>query len=48
MSIRRKLFLIVAAVMIGISNIILEEERMVNDTTDKIEHVKDVNDNMKD
>ena len=48
MSLRRKLFLIVAAVMIGISNVILEEERMVNDTKDKIEHVQDVNDNMND
>lgn len=48
MSLKRKLFLVLAAFMIGISNVILEEERMVNDTKDKIEHVQDVNDNTQD
>jgi len=29
---RRKLFLIITAFMLGMSNVILEEERMLNDT----------------
>ena len=40
MSFKRKLFLILAAFMIGFSNAIMEEERMVNDTIDKVEQVQ--------
>ena len=39
MCVKRKFFIIVAAFMIGISNVILEEERMINDLNSKIEHV---------
>jgi len=35
---RRKLSLIMVACMLGVSNIILEEERTVNDTRARIEH----------
>lgn len=35
--VRRKLALIMIACMLGISNVILQEERMVNDTRAKIE-----------
>lgn len=35
---RRKLSLLMVACMLGISNVILEEDRMVNDTRAKIEH----------
>ena len=45
MSFKRKLFLVLSAFMIGFSNVILEEDRMVHDTKDKIEHVQDINDN---
>ena len=40
MCVKRKFFIIVAAFMIGISNVILEEERMLNDLTHQIEHVE--------
>ena len=39
-NIKRKFFIVVAAFMIGISNVILEEERMLNDLTHQIEHVE--------
>jgi hypothetical protein len=45
MSFKKKMFLILAAFMIGISNVILEEERMVNDVRDTIEHVQQQDDN---
>ncbi|MFS4493607.1 hypothetical protein [Maribacter sp. 2308TA10-17] len=35
---RRKLSLFMIACMLGISNVIMEEDRMVNDTRAKIEH----------
>jgi len=35
---RRKLSVIMIACMLGVSNVILEEERSVNDTRAKIEH----------
>ena len=40
MCVKRKFFIIVAAFMIGISNVILEEECMINDLTHQIEHVE--------
>jgi len=44
MSFKRKLFLVISAFMIGFSNVILEEDRMVNDTRDQIEHVQTIDD----
>ena len=44
MSFKRKLFLVISAFMIGFSNVILEEDRMVNDTQDQIEHVQTIDD----
>lgn len=41
MSLRRKVFLVIAAFMIGVSNVILEEERMANDLKSTIEHVEE-------
>ena len=40
MCVKRKFFIIVAAFMIGMSNVILEEERMINDLKHQIEHVE--------
>lgn len=36
--IRQKLSLLMIAVMLGVSNVILEEDRMVHDTRAKIEY----------
>ena len=41
MSLKRKFFIVMAAIMIGISNVILEEERMINDLRSQIEHVEE-------
>ena len=46
MSFKRKLFLVISAFMIGFSNVILEEERMVHDHKDQIEHVQDIKDDL--
>ncbi len=43
MSLKRKFFIVVAAFMIGISNVILEEDRMINDLQSQIEHVEEQN-----
>lgn len=43
--IKRKLGLLIAAIMIGLSNAVLSDNKMLNDIQNKIEHVQDINDN---
>jgi len=40
-SFKRKVFLVIAAVMIGISNAIFEEDKMVNDTYHQTEQLQE-------